>query len=366
MPIDRLLGPPVRVQPYFGYRTRERLVIGARALHSRKPGFERGGRLQAARTMWAQFASREARGIAVTLEIGGPHGLLLKKELETDAEGHVRFDVPLDPEWDLPPEPAWETVALRWSTREGPQCVEGHVLAPGREARLAVISDIDDTIIETGITGGFRAIARNWRRVLAELPDERIAAPGADAFFGALGGGQILPEGETRPGTRVPATHRPFFYVSSSPWNLFSYLVAFMRAKNLPLGPLLLRDWGFNRATLGSAGHGAHKQRSIEHILGMYREVRFALIGDDTQSDLPAYAGAVEHFPGRVAAIFIRKAAGSALSAEEVEARALIEAAGVPLWMGEGYDVGKNFLRAAGFTPGGETERIVSTTEESA
>ena len=56
MPFDRLLGPPVRVQPYFGYRTGERLVIGARALHSLKPGFERGGRLQAARTMWAQFA----------------------------------------------------------------------------------------------------------------------------------------------------------------------------------------------------------------------------------------------------------------------------------------------------------------------
>ena len=366
MPLDRLLGPPVRIQPYLGYRTRERLVIGARALHSLKPGFERGGRLQAARTMWAQFASREARDIRVTLEIGGPDGLLLKKELATDAEGHVRFDLPLDPTWDLPPEPAWETVALRWSNRAGPQCIEGHVLAPGRDAKLAVISDIDDTIIETGITGGFRSIARNWRRVLAELPDERIAAPGADAFYGALGGGQILPEGETRPGTRVPATRRPFFYVSSSPWNLFAYLVAFKRAKNLPMGPLLLRDWGFDRATLGSAGHGRHKQQAIEHILGMYRDWRFALIGDDTQSDLPAYAAAVEHFPGRVAAIFIRKATGTELSVEEVEARALIEAAGVPMWMGESYEIGQDFLHAAGFTPGGEAEQIVTTTEEAA
>lgn len=366
MPLDTLLGPPVRIQPYFGYRSRERLVIGARALHSRKRGFDPAGRLSAARTMWAQFASREAAEVAVTLEIGGPDGLLLQKELETDREGHVRFDVPLAPEWDLPADPVWETVALRWRNREGPQCVEGHVLAPGERARLAVISDIDDTIIETGITGGFRAIARNWRRVLAELPGERIAAPGADAFYGAIGGGQILPEGETRPGTRVPATRRPFFYVSSSPWNLFSYLVAFKRSKNLPLGPMLLRDWGFDRATLGRHGHGRHKQESIEHLLGMFGELRFALIGDDTQSDLTAYARAVEHFPGRVAAIFIRKTSGEKLSAEEVEAKALIEAAGVPLWMGDSYEAGGDFLRATGFSAGGDAEKIVAATEAAA
>lgn len=359
-----LLGPPVRIQPYFGYRSRERLVIAARALRAAKPGFEKGGRWQATRTMLTQFASREAVNVLVTLEVGGPDGLLLRHEQRTDAEGYVRFDLRLEPEWDLPPDPAWEVVALRWTNREGPQCVEGHVLAPGSNARLAVISDIDDTIIETGITGGFRAIARNWRRILAELPEDRIAAPGADAFYGALGGGQLLPAGERRPGTRIPATHRPFFYVSSSPWNLFSYLVAFMRSKNLPLGPLMLRDWGFDRATLGSSSHGAHKLASIEEILAMYQDLRFALIGDDTQGDLPAYAAAVRQHRGRVAAVFIRTSAGEKLGPEEVHARAEIEAAGVPLWLGESYAIGEQFLRAIGFTPGGETEQIVHTVEQ--
>lgn len=364
--MQRLLGAPVRLQPYFGYRSRNRLVIGARALRSGKPGFEKAGRWQAVRTMLAQFASREAADVAVTLEVGGPDGLLLRHQQHTDAEGFVRFEVELEPEWDLPPDPVWEVVALHWNNRAGPQCVEGHVLAPGRRARLAVISDIDDTIIETGITGGFRAIARNWRRLLAELPEERIAAPGADAFYGALGGGQILPKGEHRPGTRIPATRRPFFYVSSSPWNLFSYLVAFMHSKKLPLGPLMLRDWGFDRATLGSSSHGAHKRASIEEVLSMYPDLRFALIGDDTQGDLPAYAEAVRRYRGRVAAVFIRTSAGEKLGPQEVAARALIESAGVPLWLGESYAVGQQFLRAAGFTPGGETEQIVHTVEAAA
>jgi thiol-disulfide isomerase/thioredoxin len=52
---------------------------------------------------------------------------------------------------------------------------------------------------------------------------------------------------------------------------------------------------------------------TIEHLLAMFPDLRFALIGDDTQSDMPAYAHAVEHFPGRIAAIFIRQAKGKPL-----------------------------------------------------
>jgi phosphatidate phosphatase APP1 len=285
------------------------------------------------RTMVAQFASREEAGVHVTLEIDAG-GTPVRHHAVSDREGYVRFDVALDPPFDLPVQPVWETVALHWSNRAGPQCVEGHVLAPGSENRLAVMSDIDDTIIETGITGGMRAIVRNWRRILAELPEDRIAVPGADVFYGALGGGQALPPGERRPEKRVAATHRPFFYVSSSPWNLFSYLVAFQQAKGLPLGPLMLRDWGFDRATFGSGSHGQHKADAISAILAMYPELRFALIGDDTQGDLPAYA------------------------------QAAIGRAGVPLWLGDGYAVAQDFLNAVGFTPGGETEQIVRAVEK--
>jgi phosphatidate phosphatase APP1 len=362
--MDMLRAPPVRIQPFFGYRSRTRLVLSCRALRSSRPGFDKGGRLQAIRTMLAQFASREAPDVEVTLELAGQDRTLLCQTAVTDGDGFIHFDLRLEPELDLPVHPVWEVVTLRWRNREGEQCVEGHVLVPGTEGRLAVISDIDDTIIETGITGGVRAIARNWRRILAELPEERIAVPGADLFYGALGGGQVLPAHTVRAGKRAPATHRPFFYVSSSPWNLFSYLVAFQRAKGLPLGPLMLRNWGFDRETLGSSGHGAHKIAQIDAILGMYPDLRFALIGDDTQGDLPAYGSAVEHYPDRVAAIFIRTTAGQPLSAEELAARATIERAGVPLWLGDSWDSGQDFLRSVGFTPGGETEQIVRAVEK--
>jgi phosphatidate phosphatase APP1 len=362
--MELLFGPPVRLQAFFGYRNRSRLVIGARALRVGTRGSDRGGRIQAMRTMLAHFASREEAGIRVTLEIEAGNKTLVHHEQLTDRDGFVMFDIALDPPFDLPPHPVWEVVALRWSNRDGPQCIEGHVLVPGTDSYLAVISDIDDTIIETGITGGMRSVLRNWRRVLGEFPEERIAVPGADAFYGALGGGQVLPPGERRAGARVPATHRPFFYVSSSPWNLFSYLVAFQRSKGLPLGPLLLRNWGWDRATFGSGSHGAHKEAAIDAILALYPDMRFALIGDDTQGDLPAYAHVVEHNRHRVAAIFIRTTRSSEFSPEELVAKTTIEAAGVPLWLGDSYAVGEDFLRAVGFTPGGETEQIVRVVEK--
>jgi phosphatidate phosphatase APP1 len=356
---------PVRLQPFFGYRSQNRLTISARALRAGRPvtdQFARRGRLQAMRTMLAQFASREVPGLAVRLELRAPDGTALSRDGLTDGEGYVRFDVELAAGWPLPRDPMWEIACLHWLTADGPQCIEGYILAPGTTTRLGVVSDIDDTIVETGITGGPRAIARNWRRVLAELPDERIAVPGADVFFGALGGGAVLTE-PGGAGTSYPATHRPFFYISSSPWNLFSYLVAFQQSRNLPLGPLLLRDWGLNRATLGSDSHGAHKRAALDALLAFYPDMRFALIGDDTQGDLPAYADTVQMNPGRVAAVFIRTGAGP-LSPEELAGRAMIEAAGVPLWLGDDYATGNDFLRANGISTQGETAQIVKAVQQ--
>lgn len=356
---------PVRLQPFFGYRSETRLTISARALRAGRPEharFEKRGRLQAMRTMLAHFGSREVAGLAVRLELKGTGGAALDVDAVSDAEGYVRFDVALEPAWPLSQDPAWEVACFHWITPEGPQCIEGYVLAPGTATHLAVVSDIDDTIVETGITGGMRAVAKNWRRVLAELPDERIAVPGADVFYGALGGGAVLaaPGGA---GTRYAATHRPFFYISSSPWNLFSYLVAFQQSRNLPLGPLMLRDWGLNRATFGSESHGGHKRAALDQLLAFYPNMRFALIGDDTQGDLPAYADTVQANPGRVAAVFIRTGAG-ALSAAEIAGRAIVEAAGVPLWLGDDFATGRDFLRAIGISTSGETAQIVKAVQK--
>lgn len=353
---------PTRIQPYLGYRNRERLLITARALRSRAGEFEKSRGWRAARTMLAQFASHEVAGLPVELEIAGPDGTSHRHRGVTDGEGFVRFDIRLDPAWDPGPHTAWETVAFHWANREGAQIAQGHVLAPGLDAALAVISDIDDTIVETGITGNFRAVLRNWRRILIEMPGERLLVPGADVFYNALGGGLAPHRTEPHTGERQPATSRPFFYVSSSPWNLFSYLATYIRGRGLPLGPILLRDWGMNRATFGSESHGAHKRAAIDDLLALYPEMKFALIGDDSQGDLTAYGATVAHHPGRVRAIFIRKV-GETMTEAELAAKETIETAGVPLWLGDSYATGQQFLASIGLLHDAEAEKIVEAVE---
>lgn len=350
-----LFAQPPRVFPYFGWRNETRLTITARALRAREATWEHQSDFAKIRALHAQFASKEHPGLPVTLVLGAPDGGEHRHHGVTDDEGYAHFDLPLDG-WPRPERTEWETVRFEWSNREGPQSAEGYVLAPGHAVPLGIISDIDDTIIETGITGGIGKVARNWRRLLATMPGERDVVPHAGALYGHLASGPLA-EPEAEPGATLAAPWRPFFYVSSSPWNLFAYLVAFMRARGLPVGPIHLRDWDFNRATLGSAGHGAHKRAAAEGLLATYPAMRFALIGDDTQGDLVAYSYLAADFPGRIAAILIRKA-GDPHTPEELAAVARIEAAGVPLWLGEGFDVQQDFLDRLGLSHAGDTAQV--------
>ncbi len=352
----------VRIQPYFGYRNRNRLRISGRALRSRAGKFEKRSKWRAAKTMLSQFVSHEVAELAVELEIATPGKQSSRHQGVTDREGFVHFDIRLEPDWDYDDHPLWETVVFHWRTEGEEQCVDAHVLAPGTDTGLAIISDIDDTIIETGITGDFRAVMRHWRRILLEMPEERILVPGADVFYNALGGGEVLAKGGGHVGETQPATHRPFFYVSSSPWNLFSYLVSYIRGRGLPLGPISLRDWGLNRETFGAASHGAHKRSAIDAIIGTYPEMKFALIGDDSQGDLTSFADIALEHPERIRAIFIRKV-GGAMSADELAAKANLKAAHIPLWLGDGYDTGHAFLASLGLLADDEAKAVVETVE---
>ncbi|WP_133365098.1 phosphatase domain-containing protein [Qipengyuania sediminis] len=347
-----LLAHPAQVRPYFGYRNANRIRLTARALRMGELGWEHGGTARKLIAMLRQFASSEVPGLDVSLEVSGRDGGRHFFRSVSDADGYVHFDVAAPAGTSPPGTTDWERVRLHWINREGPQSTDAFVLAPVEGAALGIVSDIDDTIIETGAGD----LTRNWRRVLAQMPGERLAVPGAAGFYARLSAsGQV--------GDTEPAGRRPFFYVSSSPWNLFDYLVAFQKLHRLPQGPILLRDWDLSRATFGSSAHRSHKAGAIDALIDFYPQLRFALIGDNTQADAMAYAEVVARHPRRIAAVFLRMAPGADTGGEEEAACAAIRAAGVPLWTGASYDTGTDFLTAMGFTPGGETTQIVRTIE---
>jgi len=93
----------------------------------------------------------------------------------------------------------------------------------------------------------------------------------------------------------------PFFYVSSSPWNLFSFLTAFLEHRDFPAGPVLLRD------LLGTSAGREQKSVRLHEILDLHPDLRFVLIGDSGEKDPEIYAALVRSYPGRIIAIYIRE-----------------------------------------------------------
>ena len=59
----------------------------------------------------------------------------------------------------------------------------------------------------------------------------------------------------------------PVFYVSSSPWNLHAFLLAFLRHRDFPLGPVLLRD------LLGTRAGREQKHERIREILDLHPDL---------------------------------------------------------------------------------------------
>jgi phosphatidate phosphatase APP1 len=305
----------VRLLAYAGHRNARALRLKGRIVRYRKPLDAGEGTLIRLRAMMEIYNSHELPGVKVRLEAYDQIA-----ETLSDEEGYFAFDLPLD--LPLPSKTVWEQAALSTPETEAQQArIEVPVLAPGTDSHWGIISDIDDTVVETGATD----FVRNWRRVLVDRPRDRLAVPGASTLY------KIIAEDHVSPA-------RPFFYVSSSPWNLYGFIAEFMELNGIPHGPMFLKDYGIDDNQLIKAGHDEHKLAAIETILAFYPGFRFLLIGDNGQKDVEIYAKAVEDYGHRVAGVFIRDVSGTCREGAKAELLRGIEAAGVPTFCGAGFD----------------------------
>jgi phosphatidate phosphatase APP1 len=168
----------------------------------------------------------------------------------------------------------------------------GEILVPPPTATFGVISDIDDTVIQSHVSNFLQAA----HTILLGNARTRLPFPGVAAFYRAL-----------RDGASAAGSERnPIFYVSSSPWNIYDVIAEFLELQRIPRGPLLLRDWDVGFGALGATRHFDHKGEAIRGIMHLYPELPFILIGDTSQHDPEIYHQIVREFPDRVRAVYIR------------------------------------------------------------
>ena len=276
--------------PFVGHGSPQRVELGARAVLGRpearartlpvpddgvlapvraaEQAPARRSRRSVLRTSLARFLTVEVAGAAVTAR--------------SDRDGYVDAVV-ADP--GLPP--GWHDVEL--TIGDGPT-VHTPVLVVSPDVRLGLVSDVDDTILETGLTRGLAFLRIT---LLTEVGD-RAPLPGAAALYRAL----VCRSGEAG---------LPVFYLSTSPWNLHEVLQEFIALRGFPFGPLLLTDWGPGRGNLFRIGAREHKLGLIRRILAEHPEMELLLVGDTGQLDPEIYATAAREHPGRIRAIYVRR-----------------------------------------------------------
>jgi phosphatidate phosphatase APP1 len=229
---------------------------------------------------YRRFESDEVPDVPLRLQFRGA-----QLEVRADSEGYytATFDTATTPSDEL-----WENavVSLADGTLTTPQPVLQVADGPG----IGVISDIDDTVLHSGVT--------DWKTAaqLTFLHNARTRKPlaGVARFYQAL---QAGPDGAGR---------TPIFYVSSSPWNLYELLEDFMELNAIPAGPIFLRDLGLDTGKfIKTPGHG-HKLERASQLIERFPQLRWVLLGDSGQADAELYAEAAQRFGDRIAAIYIR------------------------------------------------------------
>jgi len=237
--------------------------------------------------MYRRFESDEVPYARVKAYFQG-----VEQVVEADEEGF--FEISLQTENPVSEMTQWHTIDLELLSPGNPEkekvVSEGQVLIISDMAEFGVISDIDDTVVQTGVTSRIKLAST----IFLKNAYTRMPLRGVASFYNALQQG--------RDGVGM----NPLFYVSSSPWNMYDLFREFFQINDIPDGPIFLRDWGFERHSMLAVNNRKYKLETISKILRRFPELKFILIGDSGEEDPEIYSQVIQSNPDRILGVYIR------------------------------------------------------------
>lgn len=268
---------------YHGYGHTHNLVLYGHVFRKPLPAAIRGSRfIPNMLNLFRLFTLRPKAGVRVRL-------YWEQQVLETRSEkdGFFKF------EWTASGSLGygWHPLKLKLPDEPETEPVNGKVYVP-HSTQYAFISDIDDTVMVSHSATLFRRL----KELLFRNPATRKVFADVAKHY------SLLAEAHTS-----EETANPFFYVSSSEWNLYDYLDRVFRKNGFPEGVFLLnqaKHWS-QLLLSGKTGHSGKLLRIIR-IMEAFPRQQFVLMGDNSQSDPGIYAAIVQKYPAKIAAIYIR------------------------------------------------------------
>lgn len=287
--------PEVKLATYYSYGTPSHLYLLGRALDDDNLEMLKDQSFfRTLKNTYKQFDSHEITEAEVVLKL--PNDTLLTTR--TNKEGYFLFDRTTSINLkQYSNDEGWVPLKLAFANQIKNSVITqnndftAELLIPPLRAQFGVISDIDDTILHTGVTSFLK-----WRVLHNSLfrnAHDRLSLEGSPKFYQDLHLGKNGNE------------QNPIFYLSNSPWNLYEYLKLFLEVNDFPKGPILLRDFRtpFDRTLKPEK---PHKQKEIVNILKTYPHLNFILIGDSGEHDPAIYTDIAAQYPDRILAIYLR------------------------------------------------------------
>jgi phosphatidate phosphatase APP1 len=269
------------VSPYISDGTTRRANIRARVLLRRREA--KTARVPSSLVAGLRsFLTVELPDEEVGIEVAGE-----QVSTTADPEGYVAATVEL-----AGVAPGWHQVTFTLPAEPG-YAATGRLLIVDPAARLGIVSDIDDTILHTGLTSPLEAIRTTF--FTAESARRQIA--GTPELYRAL----AARRGELA----------QIFYVSTGSWNLHAVIERFLARHRYPHGPVLMTDWGPGARWLFREQSAEVKARVITALFDEHPQLTWVLVGDSGQDDAEAYAAVARARPAQVRAIYLREVPGT-------------------------------------------------------
>ncbi|MDT7828134.1 phosphatase domain-containing protein [Pricia sp. S334] len=286
----------LQIITFQSYGTNTHFYARGRALEDEEIDLSKKGFFNLLWNSFKRFETDEIRNTGISIRFRDGTSL----SGTTDNRGYYRIDTTVQNLRKQANEESWVGYEISYTDTALKREIlhqnrfPGEILIPSAQADFGVISDIDDTILHTGVVSSLK-----WKVVFNTLfkkPGQRLPLKGAAEFYGQLHRG------------KSGAAANPIFYVSHSPWNLYRYLELFLAKNNFPKGPILLRNfprWG----GFGKEEEKPQKQKEIFNILKTYPDLKFILIGDSGEHDADIYKEIAERYPVNILAIYLRSVA---------------------------------------------------------
>jgi phosphatidate phosphatase APP1 len=209
---------------------------------------------------------------------------------KTLVDGYFKFCLPVDPNVGH----GWIDYEVSIIHKQKTIAVKESYIRP-KTGNLGIISDIDDTFLVSYTMNPLRKI---YVLLFRNVNSRKVFEDVVTHYQALSSSGRINNEEQNA-----------FFYVSSSEWNLYRFIVKFTEIHKLPKAVLLLKDIKTSLTDFFWTGRGEHNHKfeKIKHILEFYPNLKYVLLGDDSQNDPFLYEAICKIFPVTVKAVYIRK-----------------------------------------------------------